>query len=68
MHEIRGNIVAECAGEQKAQHRSRGNAFSAFIPAPLPRAAILVWSIAPELLTAAFLAYTLSFLVVCRHS
>lgn len=49
--------MAECAGEQKAQHRSRGNSFSAFIPAPLPRAAILVWSIAPELLTTAFLGY-----------
>lgn len=68
MHAIKGDIVTECVGEQKAQHRSRGNAFSAFIPALLPGAAILVWSIAPELLTTAFLGYTLSFLMVCRHS
>lgn len=60
-------MAAECSGEQKAPYRSERNGVSPFVPFPLPRAAILVWDITPELLTSAFLGHTLSFPVVYRH-
>lgn len=42
-------MVTECAGEQKAQYGSKRNDVSPFVLFPLPRAAILVWSITPLL-------------------